>query len=432
MAEALMRKEGNDPVNPTTASRPKRPQPAAPIFESVPLTPGMFTSKRALKLVLELMSIPGPSGEEQAVVDYIVGKLKAVGVPNSTISTDQAHRRTPINGKVGNLICKLPGTLRGPRRLLVAHLDTVPLAVGARPIQAGHLIGSANKQSGLGADDRSGVAVLLNTVIEIFERKLPYPPLTLLWPVQEEIGLHGARCANIGKLGNPRLAFNWDGGVAEKLTIGATGAYRLDIVVDGLAAHAGGAPERGVSAITIAGLAIADLQQHGWIGEVIKDGVRGTTNVGVIEGGSATNVVTSRVTLRAETRSHDAKFRQRLVKEFEQAFERAAQSVRNVDGVTGKVSIASRLDYESFVLPENDASVQAAESAIRAIGLTPERAISNGGLDANWLTARGIPTVTLGCGQMNPHTTSERLDLEVYDQACKIALRLATGNELSG
>src|SRR5439155_22627516 len=109
------------------------------------------------------------------------------------------------------------------------------------------------------------------------------------------VGLYGARHVGLNLLGKPRLAFNWDGGDADKLTIGATGAYRLQITVEGLASHAGGAPEYGVSAIVIAGRAIADLDQHGWHGDINQDGRHVTSNIGVIHGGEATNVATDRV-----------------------------------------------------------------------------------------------------------------------------------------
>ena len=96
-------------------------------------------------------------------------------------------------------------------------------------------------------------------------------------------------------------------------------------------------------------------------------------------------------------------------------------------GGCGKVQIRGPLDYEAFRLPDDDPSVLAAEAAIRALGGHPVRLVSNGGLDANWMSARGIPTVTLGCGQANAHTTSERLDLDEFQRACRLALRLATG-----
>ena len=372
------------------------------------------------------MAIPGTSGKEGAVAKYITKTLREAGVPASAIRSDNAHKKTPLAGEVGNLIVQLPGTIPGPRRLLMAHMDTVPICVGSKPVRKGDVVRSGNPNSGLGADDRSGVAVVLNTVLEILERKLPHPPLTLFWPIQEEVGLHGAHHVQLSMLGKPRLAFNWDGGPASKVTIAATGGYRLQIVVKGLAAHAGAAPEHGISAIAIASLAIADLVRDGWHGQIAKGNHTGTSNVGYIHGGEATNVVTDRVELKAEARSHDPAFRKQIVDRIEKAFQSAATQVRSAKGECGRVEFFGRQDYESFKLPADEPSVLAAQRAIRAIGLEPNPAVSNGGLDANWMTAHGIPTVTLGCGQSQIHTTSEFLDIEAFRQACQIALHIAT------
>lgn len=386
--------------------------------------------------VLKLMAIPGKSGEEAKVADYLTGQLRRAGVPASAITHDDAHRRSPHRGEVGNLIVTLPGTIRAGRRLLMAHMDTVPLCVGSRPVlnggrggQRGRAVRSADPATGLGADDRAGCAVLLTAALEIVRRRLPHPPLVFFWPVQEEIGLYGAHFARLAKLGRPKLAFNWDGGPAEKLTVGATGAYRLSIEIAGLASHAGGAPERGVSAIAIAGLAIADLQRNGWLGDVRRGDRHGTSNIGVIHGGAATNVVTDRVTLRAECRSHDGAFRGEILAAIEAAFHQAAGEVRSAAGQTGQATITSRLDYDAFRLADDEPCVLAAEAAVRACSATPMRAVTNGGLDANWLSARGIPTVTLGCGQRDVHTTAEQLDLDAFELACRIGLRLATATE---
>jgi tripeptide aminopeptidase len=380
----------------------------------------------ALALVMEMMAIPGRSGEEAAIMDYIRGKLIESGISRSALSFDDANRRTPLGGEVGNLVLKLPGTIRGPRRMLSAHVDTVPICVGSRPVRKGKYIVSANKETGLGADDRSGAAILLTTVRDLLGSKLPHPPLTFLWAVQEEVGLFGARYVRLSKLGKPRLAFNFDGDAANALTIGATGGYRMTIEVEGLASHAGNHPEEGVSAIAIASLAVADLVQGGWHGLVQKKEGDGTSNVGVIKGGEATNVVTDHVHIRAEARSHDPKFRQRIVKEIESAFKRAAAAVRSANGTSGRVRFDGRLDYESFRLSRDEPCVAAAAAAIEAENLTADFAITNGGLDANWLTAHGIPTVTLGCGQQNIHTAREQLDIAEFHRARRIALRLAT------
>jgi len=382
--------------------------------------------KEALALAMELMAIPGKSGQEGAVVEFITKQLRAAGAAAGAIRTDDTHKRTPLAGETGNLIFEMPGTVRGPKRLLMAHMDTVPICVGAKPVRKGNTVRSADKSTGLGADDRAGVAVVLSAALAILRHKLPHPPLVFFWPIQEEVGLHGAHYVQKSVLGKPKLAFNWDGGSADKVTIGATGGYRLKIEITGLAAHAGAAPEHGVSAIAIASLAIARLVEDGWHGLILKNGQAGTSNVGYIHGGEATNVVTDQVTLKAEARSHNKNFRDRIVKAIETAFRDAAAQVKNAEGKHGSVRFEGRADYEAFRLADDEPALVEAERAIRAVGLEPQRAISNGGLDANWMTAHGIPTVTLGCGQNRIHTTEEFLDVTAFEHACQIALRLAT------
>ncbi|MFT5526731.1 MAG: tripeptide aminopeptidase [Pirellulaceae bacterium] len=385
--------------------------------------------KLAVDLVMDLLAIPGKSGQEGAVAEFIKQQLLRAGVPQSAIATDKANSRTPINGETGNLVLTLPGTIRGPRRMLSAHMDTVPICVGCKPVRTKNLVRSADPTTGLGADDRAGVGVILTAALEIVRRGLPHPPLTFCWFIQEEIGLQGARLINKSMLKNPQYAFNWDGGSPCKLTIGATGGYRLDIDVRGIASHAGGAPEWGVSAISIASLAIADLQRNGWHGLIQKGKNLGTSNVGMISGGEATNVVTDYVQLRAEARSHNPKFRQKIVAEIENAFKLAAKEVKSITGATGTAEIRGRLDYEAFKLSENEPCVEIAKTAVNSVGGEVQLAVANGGLDANWLNRHGIPTVSLGCGQMNQHMVTEFLDLDWYKEACRIGLRVATATE---
>lgn len=392
--------------------------------EKTPVLPEQDAT--AIDLVLQMLAIPGKSGQEGAVAEFIVQQLKSVGYRDSQIQFDTANKKSSIGGQVGNLILKLPGTLKGPRRLLMAHIDTVPICVGCEPILDGPVIRPNQRTTGLGGDDRAGASVILHTVLNLARSNTPHPPITVLWAVQEEIGLVGARHVDLKKLGDPKSAFNWDGGAANLVTRGATGDYGIEVEITGLAAHAGAHPEEGVSAIGIASLAIADLVQNGWHGLIEKGRKRGTSNVGVIQGGDATNVVTPKLTLRAEARSHDPVFRKKIVDEIRRAFERAAKALKNVDGKRGTVQFTAELKYEAFCLAEDEPTVQAAVEAVSMAGLLPELRISNGGLDANWMTAHGIPTVTLGCGQSGIHTVDEVLYLDSYLKACEIARQLAT------
>ena len=383
-----------------------------------------MNQKRALDLVMQLMTVSGKSCQEKAIAEAVTQVLLQAGVPQSAIQFDTAHRKTPLPGEVGNLIVKLPGTLRKPRIMLSAHLDTVPICVGCQPKKVGQVIKSSDPTTGLGGDDRAGVATILVALRETLESGLPYPPLTLCFFVQEEIGLQGSRNLVASKLGKPAMAFNFDGSDPYKLTVGATGGERMQIRMHGLPAHAGLAPEAGASAIHAAGLAIASLQRNGWLGRVQKQRKLGTSNIGVIQGGSATNVVADLVELHAEARSHDSQFRMAIANAIEQAFIEAAAQIVSSGGTAVKAEVQRRVDYESFHLSHDSPPVMIAAAAIAEAGGTAVFSITDGGVDANWLVKHGIPTVTLGCGQRHVHTKQEMLDVPDFLRGCEIARSL--------
>src|SRR5262249_13169421 len=156
----------------------------------------------------------------------------------------------------------------------------------------------------LGGDNRTGVACLVTLAATLLERRLPHPPLTLLFTVREESGLWGARHVDRAALGGPAHGFNVDGGVPSEITAGAVGADRWEVEVQGRAAHAGAHPERGVSATLVVSLALAEVYRGGWFGKVRRDGHEGTSNVGSVgdstgrSAGEATNVVTDYALVR--------------------------------------------------------------------------------------------------------------------------------------
>ncbi len=383
-----------------------------------------FDEQSALNRVMELMAIPGGSGRELQVSRYLESALLSAGVPSSAFSVDTAHERSPAGGETGNLIVRLRGTRRGPRRLLMAHMDTVPLAVGCCPVLEGDWVRAASPTTALGADDRAGCAVVLTAVLEALSQGLDYPPLTLLFAIQEETGLRGVRFLKTSQLGDPALCFNWDGRAPTDLVVGAVGASNLLITIDGIASHAGVHPEAGVSALVAASLATAELQQQGWHGRVIKGRRRGTSNLGVIRGGDATNVVMPQVVIQAEARSHEPAFRARIVAEFRRAFERAVRQLKSDDGRRGTLQFVEDQRYEAFQIDPDTPCVVAAARAAEVLELPSTLRISDGGLDANWLTAHGFPTVTLGCGQHQVHTVDERLNVPEFLTACRMALAL--------
>lgn len=391
------------------------------------IDPPAIDSVAALERFMTLTAIPGKSGEEKDVAGAIVEMLLDAGLDGSQIAFDDANTKTRISGNCGNLVVHLPGTVGGPTTMLSAHMDTVPICQGAVPVREGEEI-TSSAPTGLGADDRSGCCAILTAVIERLKSgRENLPPAVVAFFIQEEVGLEGARHLDKDLVGKVDRAFNFDGGSVDKLTNGAIGGERIEIRLTGIPSHAGVAPENGASAITMAALAISELHHGGWLGKVVKDDGVGTSNVGIIRGGEATNVVTPEIFVKAEARSHDSEMRKKIVSEIEAAFKRAAASVKTAGGEAGLMQFESHVDYEAFELPHDHPSIVAADAAVRALGRSPFVEVAGGGLDANWLYLHGIEAVTMGCGQMNIHTADERLDINDYLDACRIATALITG-----
>jgi tripeptide aminopeptidase len=386
--------------------------------------PGKINERRGLAHLMDLLRVEGTSGREGNVAAAIKRKLLAAGCRRSWIGHDDAHRRMPDDFEVGNLIVKLPGTERGPRRLFSAHMDTVPLCRGAEPLRKGNRIVAAGRTA-LGGDDRTGCACLVTMVETLLRRNLPHAPLTILFTVGEEVGLQGARRIRLADLGRPKLGFNVDGGEPGCFVIGAVGAERWEADVRGRSSHAGVHPERGISATLIASRAIADVAERGYFGKIAKGRREGTSNVGRFHGGEANNQVTDRVHVTGESRSHDPTFLSTITATYRGAFERAATSVRDERGRRGRVRFTARRDYAAFQLDADEPVVAEARAAGRAVRLRCRLHVAHGGLDANWLTAKGLPTVTFGAGQHGAHTLDEYISVPQYLSGCRLAVQLA-------
>jgi tripeptide aminopeptidase len=381
--------------------------------------------------LMRFLEIDSVTGHERAIAEAVVDSLQQAGVPASAIRHDSVHERIPVPTEVGNLIVDLPGTRTGPRLLFSTHLDTVPLCAGARPRREGDRIVS-DGTTALGGDNGTGCAVLVALAEALIRHDLPHPPITMLFTVREESGLHGARELDPKDLGGATMGFNVDSTHAAKLTIGAVGQENWEVEIKGKAAHAGVAPEKGISATLIASIALAEAHRGGWFGKVRKSEGEGSSNAGVFGGkdgkaaGDATNVVTDYVHILGEARSRDAAFAARIAAAFGGAFEQAKAAVKDVEGATARVSFQSRTSYPPFELAENAPAVRHAKRAAEAIGLEPHTVLSNGGLDANWLVKHGVPTVTFGAGQAEIHTVDEYVDLPEFFRGCRMALALAT------
>ncbi len=391
----------------------------------------MLDVAAAEKYLLRFLETESVTGNEAAIAAVISDGLKQIGVPASAIRFDGARARIPVPTETGNLLVDLPGTRKGGRLVFSTHLDTVALCAGAKPIRKGDRI-VTDGTTALGGDNKTGCAVLVAMVDTLIKQQLPHPPITLLFTVREESGLHGARELDPRDLGGATMCFNVDSTHAAILTIGAVGQENWSVEIKGRAAHAGVAPEKGISSTLVASIALTEAHRGGWFGKVGKPEGKGSSNAGVFAGknnqaaGDATNVVTDYVHILGEARSLDASFAATIAKGFRAAFEKAQAEVKSSDGATADVRFESKTSYPPFALDENSPAVARAKKAAQSIGLTPVTQLSSGGLDANWLVKHGVPTVTFGAGQAEIHTVKEYVDLPEFHQGCRMAVALAT------
>jgi tripeptide aminopeptidase len=381
--------------------------------------------------LMRYLSIEGVTGRERAIGEAIVEDLKAIGVPGSAIRFDDVASRIPLPTETGNLIVDLAGTAPGPHLLFATHLDTVPLCAGAKPRRDGRRIVS-DGTTALGGDNRTGCGVLVTLAETLIRNKLPHPPITLLFTVREESGLHGARELDPKDLGHPALCINVDSQKPSDLIIGAVGQENWEVEIHGKATHAGLAPEKGISATLVGALGLADVRKNGWFGKVTKPNGHGTSNVGIFGGrdaptaGDATNVVTDYAYIKGEARSEDSRFATEIAEAYGAGFERARAEVTSDTGATARIEFTHVAAYPPFRLEPSSPPVARAASALRRLGMEPNLIFSPGGLDANWLDKHGIPTVTIGAGQREVHTVNEYVELDEYAAGCRLAILAAT------
>jgi tripeptide aminopeptidase len=130
--------------------------------------------------------------------------------------------------------------------------------------------------------------------------------------------------------------------------------------------------------------------------------------------------------VRGESRSHRPRFIDEITAAYRAAFAKAAASVKDDRGRAGSVEFHAERDYDSFRMPDDSPPVLLALRAARGLRLEATTRIANGGLDANYLNAKGVPTVTLGAGQHSPHTVDEYVDVREFWNGCRLLVAIAT------
>lgn len=349
----------------------------------------MVNEKRLVESFMELVKIDSISREERNLADFLIEKLEDLGLE---VIVDQAGEKVKSN--CGNIIARFKGNIKEVTpTMFSAHMDTVVPGKNINPLLKGEKIVSSGKTI-LGADDKAAIAALLEALHIIKEKNISHGDIEIVFTICEEMGLHGAKNLDISDL-NAQMAFVLDsGGQVGEIISAAPSQNSLKIIIHGKSAHAGSNPEEGINAIQVAGFVLSRMK----LGRIDEET---TTNIGIISGGKATNIIPDEVTLEGEVRSRNEEKLEKYTKILKQIAEDTAREFK------AKAEVKINKEYYCYNLSTNDRVVKIAMKAAKDIGLEPLLHPSGGGSDANVFNKKGFPAVDLAIGMEKVHTVDE-------------------------
>jgi tripeptide aminopeptidase len=341
-------------------------------------------------------------------------KMKAL-FPEKSKVVD--HAGSKIGSNTGNIIAKFKGNINVPPLLLNAHMDTVDPGEGISAVLKDGTF-TSDGTTVLGADDKSAIAILIETIRVLHEGDLSYGPLELVLTVCEEIGLLGAKNLDYSLI-SATYGYALDATDTEGIITRAPSANRLEFKVHGKDAHAGAAPEKGINAILLASKAIAGLE----LGRIDRET---TCNIGIIEGGVAINIVPKLVTVKGEVRSHDEDKLNRITNEIVSSFKTVVDSYKKspVDDGLPRLEVFIDHDFIRTHISDDHPVVTLARKASENLGRKMVTKTTGGGADANIFFEKGIVTGVLGTGMRDMHTVRESIRLEEMVRTTELVLEI--------
>ena len=345
----------------------------------------------------------------------------------------------------GTVLATIPGTAPGPTIGFLAHVDTAPQfnATGVKPrlirgynggaisypdnptlsltpehnpylaTKVGHDLITASGLTLLGADDKAGVAILMTAARHLLENpQIAHPTLRLAFTPDEEIG-RGVDPRLPADL-NAAFAYTFDGGAVGEIEYESFSADGVQISITGLSAHPGYAKGKLINALHLAAKIVAALPAH--MTPEATEGRQGFIHLLDITGTAA---------------QCRLKF---ILRDFERdglaakgaLLTRIAQAIAATEPrATIAVEIKAQYRNMRYGLENDMTPVSLAQTAARAIGLTPVSVPIRGGTDGSRLTELGIPTPNLFTGMQDIHGPLEWISVQDMAQATALCLAIA-------
>lgn len=372
----------------------------------------MINKDRLAETFKYLVEIDSVSREEGEFAKEIKKVLESMGAKTFV---DSAGEKT--GSDTGNLVAKFKGNVSAPSLLINAHMDTVQPGKGIKTVLKNGIF-TSDGSTILGADDKSSIAVILESLRVLKENGLQYGPIDLVLTICEEIGLLGAKHFDLSLI-DAKFGYALDATDVDGIIVRAPAANRLEFKIHGKDSHAGAAPEKGINAILLASKAIAGLE----IGRIDRET---TCNIGIIEGGIATNIVPNLVTVKGEVRSHDKDKLAKVTDDIVSSFKDVVENFRKIDSKDNlpSLEVSIEKDFPSTDIPEDHPVVAMAVQAGKNLGRKIVCKASGGGADANIFFETGIITGVLGTGMRDMHTVRENVKLDDMVKATELLIEI--------
>ena len=359
----------------------------------------MADRERLIKTLTDLIRIDSPTGEEDDMDREVSSRLQRLG-----FKVEHDGYR--------NVIAKLDG--EGEPVILSAHLDTVEPGRGIRPQLDGDVMRSDGTTI-LGGDCKAGVAIVLEALTAVVESGSSHLPVEIIFSRAEEGGLNGAHNLDFGLISGKRgVVFDGEGQV-NRLTVAAPSQNVVKAEMFGRASHAGVEPEKGISALVIAGHVLTRLP----LGRIDEET---TANIGYLEGGLKRNIVPERAFLDGEIRSRNQQKLENYTGEFRQVFDEVAAMY---PGARLELDITN--SYQAYRVDAEHPTVAMLARALAGVGLEPRLEGSGGGSDANVFFEHGIAALPVGIGVRSFHTKEETAVIPEILQGVEMCQRVITG-----
>lgn len=371
-----------------------------------------INEKRLIQTFLELVQIDSESFHEKNIQEFLAARLKKLGC---RVTVDKAGKKYDTNAQ-GNILAFLPGTVKSRPVVLSAHMDTVVPGRSVKPVVKKDRI-SSDGSTILGADDKAGIAIILEVLQVLQEQKLPHPPVEALFTLTEENGMQGAKNLDYKKI-KGREGLILDNEEVSELLVQGPAVNTIEVWVKGLSSHAGVCPEKGISALEVAAYALSMMK----LGRIDKETV---ANFGIVQGGKATNIVMDELYLKGEARSLSNAKLAKQTAHMKACFEKAAKRfTKKIDGKIYKpeVKFVPFQRYPAVNVSKTHPMVKAVLAAAKEQGVCMRAVASGGGCDANILSGFGFTLPNLGVGCRDCHTLKESLILKEFFQAFAITL----------